>query len=78
MLGDQILQTYLCEQKNGFRCAICPDLIRDREIYFLLFQNDPEHKALPIHRQCARAALEKFILNRERKQRETNPEVTRA
>jgi hypothetical protein len=70
VLGDKILQTYLCEKAGGHQCAICPDKIKDREIYFVLFQDDATHAPLPIHRQCARAALEKFILNKERKQKE--------
>lgn len=72
MLGDQTLQTYLCENKNGLPCAVCPDKINERQIYFMLFQADPTHRTMPIHRECARGALEKFILNRERKQREAD------
>ena len=70
MLGDQPLLTYICENKDGIRCAVCPDLIKHQDIFFTLFKNDPSHPPIPLHRQCARAALEKFILNRERKQRE--------
>lgn len=71
MLGSKPANSYLCERENErLSCVACKEKIRARQIYLTLFEGDPTHGLVFIHRECCRWSIEQMILRREQRRTE--------
>ncbi len=71
MLGSKPANSYLCEREHEkLSCVACNEKIRARQIYVSLFEGDPTHEIIFMHRECLRWAAEQMILRREQRRQQ--------